>query len=168
MAARDVLKNLNLFVDGKGYAGQLQEFTPPKLTLQTEDARLGGMDMAVELTMGMEKLEADFTLISYDRDVLALFGVAEGSTVPLVVREALESFDGTVTPVVHTMRGKIKELDPGTHKPGEVAPLKASLALTYYKQAHGGTTVHEIDPVNMVRVINGVDALAAQRGALGI
>ncbi len=29
MAARDVRKNFNLFVDGKGYAGQVEEFTPP-------------------------------------------------------------------------------------------------------------------------------------------
>lgn len=166
--ARDVLKNSNLFVDGRGYAGQLQEFNPPKLTLKMEEMRAGGMDMPVELTMGMEKLESDFTLISYDRDVLALFGVTEGSRTPLVVREVLESFDGTTTQVVHTMRGKIKELDPGTHKPGEMSPLKFSVALTYYKQTHGGVTVHEIDPENMVRTINGVDALAAQRTALGI
>ena len=32
MAARDVLKNINLFVDGRGYAGQLQDYTPPVLT----------------------------------------------------------------------------------------------------------------------------------------
>ena len=29
-------------------------------------------------------------------------------------------------------------------------------------------TIHEIDVVNMVRVVNGVDQLAAQRAALGI
>lgn len=168
MAARDVLKNLNLFVDGKGFAGQLQEFNPPKLALVTEEFRGGGMDMPVELTMGMEKLECDFTLISYDRDVLSALGVAEGSTLPLVVREALESFDGTVTPVVHTMRGKIKELDSGTHKPGEVAPLKGTMALTYYKLTHGGATVIELDPENMVRIVNGTDVLSAIRSALGI
>ena len=168
MAARDVVKNSNLFVDGRGYAGQLQDFDPPKLTLVTEDARMGGMDAPVELTMGMEKLEAGFTLISYDKAVLSQWGVGEGSNVPFTVREALESWDGNVTAVVHTMRGKIKAIDPGTHKPGEVAPLKVSLALDYYKQTHGSTTVHEIDVVNMVRVINGVDALADIRRALGI
>lgn len=168
MAARDVVKNQNLFVDGRGYAGQLQSFTPPKLTLVTEDARMGGMDGPVKLTMGMEALDADFTLISYDKDVLGKWGVAEGNTVPLVVREALESFDGTVTAVVHTMRGKIVELDSGTHEPGKAAPLKAALSLTYYKLQHGPTTVHEIDVENMVRTINGVDALAGIRGALGL
>ena len=168
MAARDVRKNLNLFVDGRGYAGQIEEFNPPKLALVTEDFRAGGMDAPIELTMGMEKLEADFSLISYDKDVLSLFGVAEGSVVPFVAREALESFDGTVTPVVHTMRGKIRELDPGTSKAGDKPSLNVAMALTNYKLQHGDTTVIEIDVENMVRSINGVDALAGIRNALGL
>jgi P2 family phage contractile tail tube protein len=168
MAARDIRKNFNLFVDGRGYAGQVDEFNAPKLTLQTEEFRAGGMDLPIDVTMGMEKLVADFSLKAYDRNVLALFGVVEGSNVPLSVREALESFDGTVTPVVHTMRGKITELDPGTSKPGELPMLKATLTLTYYKMQHGEQVVHEIDAENMVRVINGVDTLANIRNALGI
>ena len=71
MAARDVRKNFNLFVDGKGFAGQIEEFTPPKLTLKTEEFRAAGMDAPIELTMGLEKLEASFSLIAVDRAVLA-------------------------------------------------------------------------------------------------
>ena len=33
---------------------------------------------------------------------------------------------------------------------------------------HGGNVIYEIDPVNMVRVVDGKDQLAAQRSALGI
>ena len=168
MAARDIRKNFNLFVDGRGYAGQADEFNAPKLTLKTEEFRAGGMDAPIDVTMGMEKLVCDFSLKAYDRNVLALFGVANGSSVPLTVREALESFDGAVTPVVHTMRGKITELDGGTSKPGELPPLKVAMSLTYYKMQHGDTVVHEIDVENMVRVINGVDTLADLRTALGI
>ena len=168
MAARDVRKNLNLFVDGRGYAGQIEEFNPPKLALTTEEFRGGGMDAPIEITMGMEKLECDFSLIAYDADVLKLFGVSEGNLVPFVAREALESFDGTVTPVVHTMRGKIREIDPGTSKPGDKPSLKVAMALTYYKLQHGAETVLEVDVENMVRVVNGVDSLALQRAALGL
>jgi P2 family phage contractile tail tube protein len=168
MAARDVLKNLNLFVDGKGQAGQLQDFNPPKLTLKMDEVRMGGMDTPIELEQGLEKLNADFTLIGYDADVLALMGVRPGASVPFVARGALESFDGTVTAVAHTMRGKLKEVDPGTWKPGEAAPLKASIALTYYKLQHGDRIIYEIDVENYIRVVDGVDVLAAQRSALGI
>ena len=34
MAARDIRKNFNAFVDGRGYAGQADEFNAPKLALQ--------------------------------------------------------------------------------------------------------------------------------------
>lgn len=168
MAARDVLKNLNLFVDGRGYAGQLQDFTPPPLTLQTEEFRAGGMDVPTDITMGMEKLESSFNLISYDADVLSLFGVRQGNSVQLTVRAALESFDGNVKPCVINMRGKITSLDAGTWTPGSLSPLGVTLSLTYFKQSIDGRTIHEIDVDNMVRVINGNDALAAVRGALGI
>jgi uncharacterized protein len=168
MAARDVRKNINAFIDGRGYAGQVEEFNAPKLALKTEEYRGGGMNAAVELTMGMETMTADFSLISYSRDTLALFGVAEGRDVNFIFREALESFDGTVTGVTHVLRGKIKEIDPGTSKPGEPGSLKHTVALNYYKLQHGDVVVQEIDVVNMVHIVNGEDLMAAQRLALGM
>lgn len=66
------------------------------------------------------------------------------------------------------MRGKITEVDPGTSKPGELPLLKITMSLTYYKMQHGDTVVHEIDAINMVRIINTVDILAGVRSALGI
>lgn len=168
MAARDVRKNLNLFVDGRGYAGQIEDFNAPKLTLTTEEFRGGGMNAPIDITTGHEKLMTDFQLISYDKDVLALWGVTEGNQIPFVAREALESFDGTVTPVVHTMRGKITEIDPQTSKAGEVPRLKVTMSLVYYKLQHGQNTIHEIDVENMIQVINGVDVLQSIRSALGM
>ena len=168
MAARDVRKNHHISVDGRGYAGQSEEFNAPKLALTAEEFRAAGMDVPIDVTTGMEKLVTDFSLKAYDADVLALFGVAQGASVPFIVREGLESFDGTVKTVIHTMRGKIMELDPGTSKPGELPSLKITMSLVYYKMQHNGKVIHEIDAENMVRVINGVDALKAMRDALGI
>jgi UDP-N-acetylmuramoyl-L-alanyl-D-glutamate--2,6-diaminopimelate ligase len=54
-----ILKNFNVFVDGRGYAGKIDEITLPKLTIKTEEYRAGGMDIPVSIDMGMEKLEAD-------------------------------------------------------------------------------------------------------------
>ena len=31
-----ILKNFNLFVDGRGYAGRAEEVSPPKLSIKTE------------------------------------------------------------------------------------------------------------------------------------
>jgi P2 family phage contractile tail tube protein len=168
MALNDIRKNMSLFVDGRGFAGQVEEFTPPKMALKLEEFRAGGMNTPIDLTMGLEKMECDFSLVQYSKDVLALFGLAAGTTVPIVMREALESADGTVTAVVHTIRGRIKEVDQGSPKAGEKTSLKFTMSLTYYKLQHGATVVQEIDAENMIHVVNGVDQLAAQRAALGI
>jgi P2 family phage contractile tail tube protein len=82
----DVLKNMSLFVDGRGYAGNIEELNLPKLTMKTEEFRAGGMDAPVEVDMGMEKLECDFTLTRFDKDLLKLFGLAPGNTVSLTER----------------------------------------------------------------------------------
>lgn len=167
-AARNVRKQVNLFVDGRGQAGQIQEYNAPKLVQKTEEFRGGGMFAPVELTLGHEKLECDFSLVGYDPEVLRLFGVTEGGQVQFTARQALESYDGTVTALVHNMRGKIKEIDPGTSKPGEMASLKITVALSYYKETMGGVVVHEVDVENMVFTRNGVDIFEAFRSALGV
>jgi P2 family phage contractile tail tube protein len=168
MVARQVLKNLNLFVDGKGQAGQIEDFNPPKLELKVDEFRGGGMDGTVDIEQGLQKLTTDFSLIAYDPDVLALFGLRSGTSVPLVAKGALEDHNGNVTAVSHTMRGKVTSMDPGTWKAGEKAPLKTTLTLTYYKLQHGDRVIHEIDIENFIRIVDGVDMLAAQRAALGI
>jgi uncharacterized protein len=168
MAARDVRKNFTAFVDGRGYAGQVEEFNAPKLMLKTEEFRAGGMDAPIDISMGMEKLTADFSLKAYDANILALFGLSEGKLVPFVLREVLESYEGATKAVVHTMRGKVTGIDPGTSKGGEQPSLKIDISVSYYKLVHDGSTIHEIDVENMVRIVNGSDQLAAYRQALAI
>jgi P2 family phage contractile tail tube protein len=168
MPIQSVLKNVNAFVDGKGYAGQVEEVQPPKRTLKTEEFRGGGMDAPVELTMGMEKLEGGLTLVSYDTDILSNFGVVEGNQIQFTIRGLLEDFDGTTHALVQNMTGKIKELDPGNWKPGEKPQLKIMLALSYFKETVDGVVITEIDVQNMIFMQGGVDLLAAARAALGI
>ncbi|WOH61896.1 phage major tail tube protein [Bradyrhizobium sp. BWC-3-1] len=168
MTARDVRKNFNLFVDGQGYAGQVNSVTPPKLTKKTEEFRGGGMNMPVKLGMGMEAMDADFSMIQFSKDVLSLFGLAEGQFVPLTLRENLESYDGTETPVTHVLRGQITEIDQGTVEAGTKPEIKVSMNLNYYRLQHGDTVVQEIDVINMIHIVDGVDVMATQRANLGM
>lgn len=168
MATRNVRKNFNAYVDGRGYAGQVESFTSPKLTLKTEDFQAGGMFGPTEITMGHEKLEAELVILCDDPDIMSKFSVVEGRRYPFTLREALESHDGTVTAVVHNMTAKVKEIDRGESKAGEKATTKLSLAINYYKLTHGVRVVQEIDVDNMIAIQDGVDILAPFRAALGI
>lgn len=169
MAIPNVLRNINCVVDGRGYAGRVSELTLPKLSVKTEEHEAGGFDAPIELDMGMEKLEAMFTLRSVEQDVLRSWGLRQGQLVPLTFRGALQSeADGAVTQATAKLRGLLREVDFGSWKPREAAELKCTLAVRYYALEIGGVALVEIDVENMIRVVDGVDQLAAQRAALGV
>ena len=56
----------------------------------------------------------------------------------------------------------------GTVKRGEMNTMKIAAALSYYKYSVNDAPLIEIDPINMILTINGVDLLADRRRALGI
>lgn len=168
MAIEDILKNFNLFVDGRGHAGKMGDYTPPSPSVAAEEYRAGGMNAPIDIDMGQEKMTTSFVLRSYSATVLALWGIAPGRLIQVTARGALESENGTVKPLVHNMRGKILQGDRGTWSPGQSASLTFNMTLEYFKETIAGELITEIDVINMVRNTGGVDHLAAQRAALGI
>ncbi|MNJ29886.1 Phage tail tube protein FII [compost metagenome] len=164
----EILANLNLFVDGISFQGDVPSLTLPKLTLKMEEHRAGGMDMPVEMDLGMEKQEAGFVTTGVRRESLKNFGLADGTAFNGTFRGAFKGLKGEINPVVVTLRGSLKEVDMGDWKPGDKAEIKHNVALTYYKLEVKNQTIYEIDPIGMKRVINGVDQLTAQRSALGL
>ncbi len=165
----DIIRNINLFVDGRGYAGRVEEMTLPKLTPVLMEYKAGGMSAPIDVPMGShEKLEAEVTLKAFDPEVLKLFNVNQGSDVAFTARGALQDGDGTTRAVVVTMRGLIKEYDMGTWKAAEEVQLKLGLSLRYYKLEYDQKVLIESDPINMVLTVDDKDQLADMRQALGI
>ncbi len=161
-------KNMNLFVDGYGLAGRAKEIELPKVNPKLEEHRAGGMDAPVEYDMGLEKLEGSFTLAEYTAGVLIRFGLVSGNSTAVTMRGFAEDERGNTQTIVAQMRGRLKEQDAGSWKPGEDAELKGSISCEYYKLTINGLPIYEIDVPNMVRKIGGVDQLAKQRAALGM
>jgi hypothetical protein len=168
MAIQHVLANMTAFVNGRGYIGRVAEFNPPKLAPVVREYKAGGMGAEVAIPMGaVEKLEASFTLTGYDPDVLAAFSVVPGRLVPLRFTGGMYDYDGTCRPIEITMRA-VLAFEPDAWKPTEASDLKINAMIHYYKMDVDGRTVHEIDPVNLVAVINGTDQLQSMRAALGV
>ncbi|WP_269497212.1 phage major tail tube protein [Castellaniella sp. S9] len=165
----DILYDMNLFVDGRGYAGRIQEIKLPVIKPKMMGYNAGGMAAEVDVPMGrFEKLEAEATLKSFDKDVLATMRILPGEQFAFVARGAMVSDDGTKKPVVVTLRGLLSEVDMDTWKPGDEMPLKIGMSLRYYKLQIDGNDVYEIDPVNYKAIINGVDQLETTRQHLAI
>jgi P2 family phage contractile tail tube protein len=162
-----ILKSFNLFIDGRGYVGLVEDITLPKLSAKMTELHTGGMDMPLDMELGMDKLECSFSLCEYDIDAISQFGLNNGAQVPLTLRGALDNEEG-VTPIVITLQGAWKELDFGNWKAGDKPSLKVNVTARYYKLEVGGEEMVEIDVPNMVRKIKGVDQLEATRAAIGI
>ncbi len=124
------------------------------------------MDIPINIDMGMEKLEADFTFSEYDTELFRLFGLINGNSVSLTLRGGMQGND--IEGVIINLRGIFKEFDFGSWKPAEKATLKCTVAAHYYKLTIGGNELIEIDAENMIRKINGVDQMALLQTVLGI
>ena len=185
-----VLKNFNLFIDGRGYAGLVEEVTLPKLVTKTEEYRMGGLVAPIQVDMGIEKLECEFTLSEYDAYVIKRFGINDTSsqpiasrggvndsrnskTIPFTLRGGLsDETNNRVAPVVISLEGHIIELDLGQWKAGDKVSLKIRLALQYYRLQIDNENLIEIDIANGIRGVDGINKLNSTDGssasALGI
>ena len=165
--ADGILKDWNAFVDGVGYAGQVDTYTPPPLTIAQEDYRAAGMDAPIAQDMGMEKLTATLVFKNMPPEIVKRFGLVKNAETRITMRGSRENFDGTGAAEVHNLRGRIFSATESTWQRGE-STYEIGVELHYLKQSLNGDDLVEIDVLNMVRVIGGVDQLADRRKRLGM
>ena len=169
MALPKKLKYLNLFTDGNSYLGLVSSLTLPKLTRKLQNYRGGGMSGSVAVDFGLDDdaLTLEWSIGGLDELVLQQWGST--SDIPLRFAGSLQRDDtGDVSAVEVMMRGRHKEFDFGEYKQGEDTETKVTTQCTYFKLTIDGKELIEIDTVNMVEVVNGVDRLAEHRTALGL
>ena len=165
-----ITKDFHLSADARSYIGLIQNFEAPKLTKKTEDLSNGGSGGVIEVDMGFDKLSCSWTANEHNAQMMALFGIADMQGVLLRVALAVENnMPGTAAePVEYVLRGMVKEIDDGTTEVGKKSESKYTMSLTYYQKLVNGVPIIEIDLINYVYNVNGVDQWAARRTALGI
>ncbi|MEW5251200.1 phage major tail tube protein [Microbulbifer discodermiae] len=169
MALPRKLKNLNLFNDGNSYLGQVNSVTLPTLTRSMEDYRGGGMSGPVKIDHGQEALELSATYGGLMREVLEQYGITSHDGVQLRFAGAYQRDDtGAVDAVEVVIRGRHSEIEFGDAQAGEDTEFSVTTACSYYKLSINGSTVIEIDLLNLVENVNGTDRLAQQRRAIGL
>ncbi|MFY9328510.1 MAG: phage major tail tube protein [Georgfuchsia sp.] len=169
MALPNTLKNFNLFNDGASYMGIAEEVKLPKLSRKMDEFRGGGMNGSASIDLGQEKLEMEFTCGGIMRQIFEQYATTKINGVMLRFAGAYQRDDtAEVQAVEVVVRGRHSEIDPGDSKAGDRTKLVTKSALTYYKLSIDGDEVIEIDILNMIEKINGVDMLAEQRKAIGL
>ncbi|WP_349616232.1 phage major tail tube protein [Azotobacter salinestris] len=165
------LKNMNLFNDGNSYLGESKTVTLPVLARKMEGYRGGGMNGPVKVDLGMsdDGLQLEWTLGGLDLIVLRQFGIPRVDGVLLRWAGAYQRDDtAEVSAVEVVVRGRHEEINMGDSEPGEDTEHSIVTTCSYYKLIVNGVTEIEIDLLNMVETVGGVDRLAEQRRAIGL
>lgn len=171
MAMPRKLKSMNLFNDGTGYLGVCKSVTLPTLARKMESYRGGGMNGTAKADLGLsdDGLQMEWKTGGLEVQVLRQFGAVSASGVMLRFAGSYQQDDtGEYTDVEIVVRGRHETIDLGDAAPGEDTEQSITTALTYYKLTVAGEVIVEIDVLNFIENINGVDMLAEQRRAIGI
>jgi P2 family phage contractile tail tube protein len=169
MALPKKLKAFNVFQDGDNYRGECSEFELPKLSRKMEEYRSGGMNGPIDIDLGQEKIEVTHTYGGLMRAIYEKYGVTKHDGVQLRFAGAYQAEDQSKPDSVEiVIRGRHKEIDAGSAKPGDDTSFKVTTSCSYYKLTINGATIIEIDFVNMVEIVNGDDLLADLRTAIGL
>ncbi|MDN3611354.1 phage major tail tube protein [Vibrio ostreicida] len=165
MAANNLLSRWAIWVDTVGKAGNAKEYTPPVLEVQTSDFQAGDMDMPIPVDEGMAAMEASFSLFGVDVSVLPLFGLRQAERTALKVRSTYTDLNGNAEDLTEELRGMITKIERDTQDTGSQRDkvMKVTMKLDYYKVSRAEVTLIEIDPVNHVRQLGGLDALEQTR-----
>ena len=169
MALPRTLKDFNLFGDGDNWVSQVSEIVLPKLARVVEDYVAGGMVGAVEIDLGMEKMEMEWTADGLIDAIFDGFGKSslDGNMLRFTGSYERDDTGETVAAEV-VVRGRHREIDMGTAKRGEKNQIKVMTSLSYYKLTIGGQEVLEVDMIGYVFKVNGEDRLAERRANLGV
>jgi P2 family phage contractile tail tube protein len=162
------LKNFNFFAAGTSFIHQVPEITLPKIVEKTEEMRNGGMLGPVPVSLGLEALELELTIGGLAIPIMRQFGmVGVAGAISRFAGAYQEEGDGVWTAAELYTRGKWIEFDPGNAKVGEDTEHKFKQTAAYLRWDVNGATEVEIDFINNIYRIGGVDRLAEMRAILG-
>ena len=162
------LKNWNIFANGDNYVGIAGEIALPKIAEKVETWRGAGMLAEVDIGMGLEKLEMETKFGGLVVGVLKQFAAVRIDDTMLRFNGAYqEDVDGGVSAAELVVRGKHIEIDPGTAKTGDNTEWTVKSTLTYLRWTVNGEVIVEIDVINCILMIDGVDRMAQIRAAIG-
>jgi P2 family phage contractile tail tube protein len=164
----NIFQDFTVWIDDVGKIGEAPGFQPPEINIQTEEFRGGGMDGTVEMPFGIEKIEFDFNLHTWDEQIWSNLGYGPGSLdVPITFRGYLLSPGGAEKGVVITTLCLIKSIKPGKVEAGKKVDMSIHCVANYYQHVVEGNVLAEIDVFNKVTMIGNTDKSANARRILG-
>lgn len=163
-----ILTDFTVWINNVGKIGESPGFQPPSIKLQTEEFRGGGMDVTVEIPFGIEKIEFEFELHTWDPEVFRNMGWGPGELdCPINFQGYLKTAGkgGSGTVLIKT-KSLIKEMKASKVQVGKKTELTVSCVANHYEHYINGEEIEFVDAFEKIYRIGGTDKNAAAKAAL--
>ncbi|WP_242913486.1 phage major tail tube protein [Brevundimonas pishanensis] len=162
------LKDMVVHGNGESFMGECKTFTRPPLEMEGEDYRGAGMIAPVKLFTGLAGLEVEHVYGGEIPALNATFAEHALDASQLRFTGAYQhGADGAYDHVEITVRGRTFAIDAGGDEIGGDTEVTYKTTCVYYKQVRNGRVEFEIDVLNKVFIVAGVDRMAEERSILG-
>lgn len=164
------MTNANVYINGASFLGKAEEIDLPKISAKMAEHKALGMQGAIELPAGFDKMEARIKWNSMYPDVMSL--MANPYKVhALQCRSSMEVYTAagraSQQPVVCFMRGQFKEIPTGNFKQHDNVELESRLTVTYVRLEINGVPKIEFDVLANIYKVDGVDILGQYKANIG-
>jgi len=162
--------NARVYIDGTDFIAKAEEVDLPKIKFKFADSKGLGLYGEFELPTGLDKMEAKIKFNSVYPEFISL--ASDPFTIRyVIVRGSVQHWanQGVVEelPLKAEMRGFFKEFDSGKVKRADNSEAEATLSVIYYKLNVDAMDVLEVDVMNNIYNVNGVDKLQNYRINIG-
>ena len=164
MAVRtpEKISSVNVFIDGVGHLGVVEEVKLPEVKQKLESVNVGGIERDIQTGI-FEKMEAEITLTEYSPIVYAAMAANMKKGLPVVfICKSQIVQGGEKKGVIATIAGDITVND-NSLKGGETAKRSIKVSVRKYVWEIDGKQGVMIDVDNLIGIIDGVDVLEELR-----
>ncbi len=164
-----ILRNFTAHIEGYDTRLEIKSITPPLVRDKTDEATGGALLAPMDVPMGLQKLEAGFKVNARSRDLMKHAGLRPGMFIrPTFRGVSISEIDGSQQDEVLTFQARLN-CDGNEWAAGSISEIDFKLtSISYYRHLVNGADLYEIDIVNAVQRINGVDQMASIRRGLGL
>ncbi|MDD3012617.1 MAG: phage major tail tube protein [Candidatus Gastranaerophilales bacterium] len=164
------LTNANIYMDGNNLLGRAEEIQLPQIKHKMADHKALGMVGSAEFFAGIDKLESKIKWNSLYTEVLKK-AANPFVAVQIQARASLETYNSmgklAEVPAVAYLSGTFKEFPLGNLKPGDNAEYETTMSVNYAKLIVDGEEIFEIDVLENIYKVEGVDILTVYRANIG-
>lgn len=161
----------SVYVNDKSKHGQASEVTCPDVSFVMNEYNALGMIGQVKLFNGIEAMEMSVKWQHIDNDAqIALANPLKAVDITIFSSRAGYDNSGHTEEkkIAMYVRGFSTKHQGGSYKPREDSEFESTIAVFYYKLEVDGEEILEIDVMNNIFTVNGVDMLEERKSNLGI